>query len=152
MEGTWGLWLVKKGFCLFSGHPQLIPQMLRNELYYMKPPRFGIIISLTPASCDSTLFFPVSFSIQVEHRTQAMRKFMQQLWFSFSSLFPYRQETGCAERYRESRGMYQKTIECLFHKQWIITTITVIPLMAIIININLSSAGLEWHSVVQGPL
>jgi hypothetical protein len=77
---------------------------------------------------------------------------MQQPWLSFSSLFPCRQVTGCAEHHRESKGMYQKTTECLFHKQWIITTITVIPLMAIIININLSSAGLEWHSVAQGPL
>lgn len=37
-------------------------------------------------------------------------------------------------------------------KQWIITTITVMPLMAVIININLSSANPEWCSVARGPL
>jgi hypothetical protein len=52
-----------------------------------------------------------------------------------------------------------KVVECFKRpqnahssKQWIITTITVIPLMAIIININLSSAGPECCSVAQGSL
>lgn len=38
----------------------------------------------------------------------------------------------------------------ILNKPRIITTITVIPLMAIITNINLSSAGSECHSLAQG--